>query len=174
MWNFDFSVLTIILRTTIIYCVILLGMRISGKRELGQMTPIDLVLILLISNAVQNAMTGPDTSVTGGIIAAATLLILNWVTNRLIQKDRSLRKLLEGTPTILVHNGKLIHKNLLSEKISSETLNQAFREHGVTNISDIHLATLEIDGSISVIRIDELPAQLKPHHNFRFIEKKNS
>jgi len=77
LWLFDNTLLIIVLRTAIIYVVVLVGIRVAGKREVGQMTPFDLVLLLLIANAVQNAMTGSDQSITGGIVAAATLLIIN-------------------------------------------------------------------------------------------------
>ena len=88
----------IALRTTVIYGVVLLGMRISGKREVGQMTPFDLTLLLLLSNAVQNAMTGPDTSVLGGIVAASTLLLLNYLVAEVSGGNRRFRKMIQGSP----------------------------------------------------------------------------
>ncbi len=88
----------IALRTTVIYGVVLLGMRVSGKREVGQMTPFDLTLLLLLSNAVQNAMTGPDTSVLGGVVAASTLLLLNYLIAELSGGNRRFRKLIQGSP----------------------------------------------------------------------------
>src|SRR5438132_4740577 len=94
----------IALRTAVIYAVVLLGMRLSGKREVGQMTPFDLTLLLLLSNAVQNAMTGPDTSVLGGIVAAATLLVMNYVVAEVAGGNRRFRKLVQGQPTLLVHD----------------------------------------------------------------------
>src|SRR5205809_3425726 len=98
----------IALRTAVIYAVVLVGVRLSGKREVGQMTPFDLTLLLLLSNSVQNAMTGPDTSLLGGVIAAGTLLILNYVVADLAGGHRRLRKLIEGEPTLLIHDGKTI------------------------------------------------------------------
>ena len=97
--------LEILLRTVIVYGVVLLGVRVSGKREVGQMTPFDLVLLLLISNSVQNAMTGPDTSVLGGVVAAATLLLLNYAVAEFSGGNRRFRKLIQGQPTLLVHDG---------------------------------------------------------------------
>lgn len=105
MWTFDSTLLLIVARTLIVYLALLLGMRLTGKREVGQMTPFDLVLLLLISNAVQNAMTGPDTSVSGGIVAAATLLLVNAFLTRLVWRHRRVRKLIEGSPRMLIHSG---------------------------------------------------------------------
>src|SRR5256714_15190920 len=90
-------------RTTAVYLLVLIGVRLSGKREVGQMTPFDLTLLLLLSNSVQNAMTGPDTSLLGGVIAAATLLILNYIVADVAGANRRMRKLIEGEPSLLVH-----------------------------------------------------------------------
>src|ERR1700757_5230732 len=94
--------LNIVLRTTVIYGVVLLGVRLSGKREVGQMTPFDLVLLLLISNSVQNAMTGSDTSLIGGVVAALVLLLMNYLVAELSGTNRRFRKLVEGQPTLLI------------------------------------------------------------------------
>ncbi len=173
MWATDLSVLFIILRTTIVYAVVLIGFRVIGKREAGQMTPFDLVLLLLIANAVQNAMTGPDTTITGGVIATMTLLSLNWLMNRLVWKNTRVRRLIEGSPTLLINNGKTIQSHLRAENITSDVLQEALREHGVEHIEDVKLAVLEIDGSISVLRNDEMPEHHRSHHNFRFLSHKN-
>src|SRR5207248_3880741 len=102
------ALLEIALRTAVVYAVVLLGVRLSGKREVGQMTPFDLTLLLLISNGVQNAMTGPDTSLIGGIAAAATLLLMNYAVAELSGTNRRFRKFVQGQPTLLVHNGEVI------------------------------------------------------------------
>ena len=167
MWVFDHTLLEIVLRTGIIYVAVVIGLRLTGKREVGQMTPFDLVLLILIANAVQNAMTGPDNSVTGGLVAAATLLILNFLLSQVVFRNRRIRRLVEGTPTILVRDGQLILKNLQSEHIDPEEIRQALREHGVPTLEVVGLAVLEIDGSISVLRKDELPVREQPHHRFR-------
>ena len=173
MFTFDSVILQIVLRTAIIYVIVLIGLRLSGKREVGQMTPFDLVLLLLISNAVQNAMTGPDTSITGGIAAAVTLFAMNALASRLVWKNLRIRKALQGTPTLLIHNGSMIMNHLDREHISREALDQALREHGVASASEVYTATLEIDGSISVLKKDELPGVTRPHHHIRFINRKN-
>src|SRR5712664_1630353 len=97
-------ILEIVLRTVVIYLVVLIGVRLSGKREVGQMTPFDLTLLLLISNSVQNAMTGPDTSLLGGIAAAITLLVVNYFVADLSGANRRFRKIIQGQPTLLIHN----------------------------------------------------------------------
>lgn len=174
MWVFNHTLLEIALRTAIIYGVVLLGLRLTGKREVGQMTPFDLVLLLLIANAVQNAMTGPDTSLTGGLVAAATLLAMNTLVTRVGWRSRKFRHLVGGTPTLLIHQGKVLQEHLTKERISAEDLQQALREHGVTRVEDVSLAVLEIDGSISVLKNDEMPAVTRPHHRIRFLRKKGS
>lgn len=174
MWNLSEPYLEIIGRTVVVYGVILVGIRLTGKREVGQMTPFDLALLLLISNAVQNAMTGPDTSVIGGIIAAVTLLLLNALISRITWKNKKARKFIEGSPTLLVHHGKVIEEHLAKEQISAESLQQALREHGISTLSEVRIAVLEIDGSISVLKNDEMPSVARPHHHMRFLSRKNT
>jgi uncharacterized membrane protein YcaP (DUF421 family) len=172
MWNFSTQLLEIALRSAIIYIVVLIGLRLTGKREVGQLTPFDLVLLLLISNAVQNAMTGPDTSLTGGLVAAATLLLLNLAVSRFGWKNKSLRHLIEGSPTLLVYNGGVIKANLEREHITPGELHQALREHGVASVSDVYMATLEIDGTISVLVNSERPNAFQPHHRIHLMQRR--
>ena len=109
--------LQIVLRTGVIYLLVLIGVRLSGKREVGQMTPFDLTLLLLLSNSVQNAMTGPDTSLLGGAVAAATLLILNYLIANVSGGNRRWRRLIEGEPSLLVHDGKVIQSHIAREHV---------------------------------------------------------
>jgi uncharacterized membrane protein YcaP (DUF421 family) len=146
----------IVLRTAAIYLVVLLGVRLSGKREVGQMTPFDLVLLLLISNSVQNAMTGPDTSLIGGVAAALTLLVMNYLVAELSGTNRRFRKIIQGQPTLLVHDGSVLSGHMSKEHVSMDELERALREHGVNNYHDVALAVLEVDGSISCLKYDEL------------------
>jgi uncharacterized membrane protein YcaP (DUF421 family) len=141
----------IVLRTAVVYLVVLAGMRLAGKREIGQMTVFDLVVLLLLANAVQNAMVGPDTSLIGGILAAGVLLILNALVARLRLRWPRLRRLVEGTPTLLMLHGEVIADHLRREGLDQETLEAALREHGVIDLSEVEMAVLEIDGSISVV-----------------------
>lgn len=144
----------IALRTAAIYLVILVGLRLAGKREIGQMTVFDLVVLLLLANAVQNAMVGPDTSLTGGILAALVLLALNVVVARLRLRWPRLRRIIEGSPTLLVLHGEVITEHMRREGLDQETLEAALREHGVADLRDVEMAVLEIDGSISMVPAD--------------------
>src|SRR5574342_1237622 len=110
----------IVLRTTAVYLVILLGLRLAGKRELGQMTVFDLVVILLIANAVQNAMVGPDTSVTGGLIAAAVLVTANYGLAMARERLPFLRRAVEGSPTLLINDGKFVTEHLQREGLDED------------------------------------------------------
>src|SRR2546427_12955475 len=132
----------IALRTTVIYAVVLLGMRLSGKREVGQMTPFDLTLLLLLSNAVQNAMTGPDTSVLGGIVAAATLLLLNFLVAEVAGGNRRFRKFVQGQPSLLVHDGKNIPPHIGRQHGAMGALQKAFRANGIATYHHVSLAGL--------------------------------
>jgi len=156
-------ILEIVLRTVVIYLVVLMGVRLSGKREVGQMTPFDLTLLLLISNSVQNEMTGSDTSLVGGIAAAITLLLLNYLIAELSGTNRRFRKVIEGQPTLLVHDGQLIAAHLAKEHVSMDELERSLREHGINNYHDVALAVLEVDGSISCLKYDELNPSANNH-----------
>ncbi len=151
----------IVLRTAAIYLIVLIGLRLAGKREIGQMTVFDLVVLLLLANAVQNAMVGPDTSLVGGILAAIVLLVLNATVARLRLRWPRLRRLVEGTPTLLVLHGQVISDHLRREGVDQETLEAALREHGVADLSDVEMAVLEIDGSISVVPAGGTTARVK-------------
>jgi uncharacterized membrane protein YcaP (DUF421 family) len=158
-------------RTLLIYVVVLTGIRLAGKREVGQMTPFDLVLLLLLANAVQNAMTGPDTTIQGGIVAAITLLLANGIVGRFAWRSRRVRTWLEGQPKLLIRSGVLLTKHLIEEHIRAEDVQQALREHGVATVKEVALAVLEIDGTISVLKNDELPQAQRPHHRIRIVQR---
>jgi uncharacterized membrane protein YcaP (DUF421 family) len=153
----------IIARTAVIYMVVLLGVRLSGKREVGQMTPFDLTLLLLISNAVQNAMTGPDTSLIGGVVAALTLLLMNYFVAELSGTNRRFRKFVEGQPTLLIHKGTLLLPHMTKEHVSMDELERALREHGINSYHDVALGVLEVDGSISCLKFDEMNVAANNH-----------
>jgi uncharacterized membrane protein YcaP (DUF421 family) len=164
--------LEIVARTLTIYLVVLIGVRLSGKREVGQMTPFDLTLLLLISNAVQNAMTGPDTSLMGGVVAAATLLIMNYLIAELAGANRRFRKVVEGHPSLLVHDGQVVTAEMARQHVSMDQLERAMREHGISSYKDLALAVLEVDGSISCLKYDDLKPTAETHLvRRRFIQK---
>ncbi len=167
--------LQIVLRTGVIYLLVLIGVRLSGKREVGQMTPFDLTLLLLLSNSVQNAMTGPDTSLMGGAMAAGTLLVLNYVVAELSGANRRFRRFVQGQPSLLVHDGKPIEAHMAKEHVSSDELRRALREHGINNIDQVALAVLEVDGSISCLKYDEIKPDANTHLvRRRGVQKKSS
>jgi uncharacterized membrane protein YcaP (DUF421 family) len=167
--------LEILLRTGAIYLLVLIGVRLSGKREVGQMTPFDLTLLLLLSNSVQNAMTGPDTSLMGGAVAACTLLLMNYVVADLSGLNRRFRKLIQGQPSLLVHDGKVIESHMAKEHVSMDELHRALREHGISAVDQVALSVLEVDGSISCLKYDEIKPDANTHlaaGRRRFIQKK--
>jgi uncharacterized membrane protein YcaP (DUF421 family) len=154
MFDLAIPAWNIVARTAAIYLIILVGLRLAGKREIGQMTAFDLVVLLLISNAVQNAMVGPDTSLLGGLIAAFVLLIVNTIVAQLRLRSTRLRRLIEGSPTLLVAHGQVLADHLRQEGLDQETLEEALREHGIADLKDVDMAVLEIDGSISVVPVN--------------------
>jgi uncharacterized membrane protein YcaP (DUF421 family) len=166
--------LEVALRTAVIYIVVLAGVRLSGKREVGQMTPFDLTLLLLISNAVQNAMTGPDTSLLGGVVAASTLLVMNYFVAELSGGNRRFRKFVQGQPSLMVHDGEAITSHMAKEHVSMDELQRAMREHGIGSLHDVALAVLEVDGSISFLKYDEIKPDANTHLVRRkFLQKKS-
>ena len=146
--------LQIILRCLIVYAFLLLAFRITGKRQLGQFTPFDFAVLLIVSNAVQNAMIGPDTSLIGGIIGAATLFALNYLLSVLSTRYNIFGRELLGEPTLLVDDGHLVSENLRRERVDPDEVLMAMREHGVDSLTSVKLAVLETDGTISIVAAD--------------------
>ncbi len=143
--------LRIIGSTLAVYLFIVIAIRIFGKKELAQLSVVDLVFILLISNAVQNAMVGPDSTLLGGLIAATTLFIVNFTLKYLQYRFPKFSKVVQGETIMLVYQGKILDDHMRRAKISTDELLEAVREHGVKSIEDVDLAILEVDGSISVL-----------------------
>ena len=165
------TLLDVAIRTTVVYLALLVGLRVTGTRQLGQMSTFDLVLLLIIANAVQNAMVGPDTSLAGGLVAAGVLIgwhrIIDWWRFR----SRRVAKLLAGEGIMLVHRGEVLDEHLRRGGITRDELQQALREHGVARIEDVMLAVLEPDGTISVVRYDDIKPGDRPHHRIRAIRR---
>lgn len=151
MFDLSIPLWEIVLRTMIVYVTVLGLLRIAGKRELGQMSPADLVVILIIANAVQNSMNGGDVSLIGGILSAATLVGMNLVLVRFGRRIPILGRLVVEEPTLLLQDGKPIEQNLKRERVDIEEIEMAAREHGIADLSEVAAAVLEIDGSISTI-----------------------
>jgi hypothetical protein len=144
------STLELILRASAVYGFILFLLRISGKRQLGQLSAIEFVAILLISNAVQNAMNAGDNSLTAGLILSAVLVLLSTGIAILSYRSKRFRHWVEGTPTILIRHGEVIRPHLEKERLTHEELVSLLRRQGVHKIHEIELAILESDGSLSV------------------------
>jgi uncharacterized membrane protein YcaP (DUF421 family) len=141
----------IAVRSALVFVALFVGLRLMGKRELGQMTVFDLVVILLVANAVQNAMTGPDFSVQGGILAAVVLMVINRSVALLRLRGSWWGRLIEGTPTVLVEDGEFIPPHLRKEGLDRDDVEMVIREHGIDSVSGVSLAVLETDGSISIV-----------------------
>jgi len=143
--------LEIVFRTVVVYIAVFFLLRLAGKRELGQMKVTDLVVILVIANAVQNSLNGGDTSLIGGIVAAATLVGMNVVVDRYGKQVPFLERFVRSEPTLLMQDGVFLEKNLEQENISKDEIAMSAREHGIKDLSEVSEAILEPDGSISVI-----------------------
>ena len=158
----------ITLRSVAVYFFMIIALRIFGKKELSQLNTADVILILLISNSVQNAMVGANTSLYGGIIAAFSLFLINSIFKKVMLKSKFIKELVQAKPEVLIHNGKIEFKTLARLGITSEELEEAMREHGIEYYKDVKLAMFEIDGNISIISGNE---NLKQTHHKRKIHK---
>ena len=139
------------LRTAIVYLFLITAIRVSGKREVGQMSVLELIVVLIISDAVQNSMVGDNTSVWSGIVAVMVLLGLDIVLREISRRSRRVRKAVEGEPRLLIRDGRLLSHAIEEEGLETEDVQVALREHGLVRIEDVQLAVLETDGTISVI-----------------------
>jgi len=143
--------IVIMLSTAAVYIFIIAALRIFGKKEIAQLSVIDLVFVMLIGNAVQNAMVGSDTSLFGGLVSAVTLFIMNFLFKYILYKFPMASQLMQGQTVMLIYNGKIMTDNLKKTRISMNELEEAMREHGAKNLNDVDLAVLELDGNISII-----------------------
>ena len=160
--------LEIVIRSISVYLFMVIALRIFGKKQLSQLNTADVILILLISNSVQNAMVGSNTSLYGGMVAALALFIINFIFKRVMLKSTFIKELIQDTPEILIHNGKLAFSTISKLGITNDELQEAMREHGVAHYKDVKLAMFEIDGSISIISGAE---NLRQTHHKRKIHK---
>ena len=144
-------VLEKVIRTIIVYFFLVAGLRLAGKRELAQLNPFDLVVLLTLSNTVQNAIIGNDNTVTGGLIGATTLLLLNYGVVRFLYNHRKLEEVVEGKTDILIDQGKINLKLLENEVITLVELTTAAHKQGFASLDEIDVATLEPGGTISFV-----------------------
>jgi uncharacterized membrane protein YcaP (DUF421 family) len=150
MWDPSLAWWQFVARGAIVYFFLLFALRLTGKRQTGQLAPFDLILLLIISNAVQNAMNGGDNSVAGGLISATTLIALHYLMSVLSFRSKRIETLIDGRPQILVHNGVIDNQVMRSELLTRHELDAALRAAGVNDVSRVHLATLENNGQITV------------------------
>lgn len=143
--------LKIVLSSVAVYLFIIIAIRLFGKKELAQLSIIDLTFILLISNSVQNAMVGSDSTLAGGLVAASSLFIVNYLFKYLLYRFPKLSNIVQGADLLLIYKGQLNEPNMAKARITREEIVEAVREHGVSEIREVDLAVLETDGNISII-----------------------
>ena len=151
MWNLAIPTWELAVRSILVYAFLLILLRLTGKRQVGQLAPFDLVLLLVLSNAVQNSMNGGDNSLIGGLISATTLVAINYVVGYATFRSKRLETLIEGRPQVLIHNGEVFEDVMKKVQLTHHELNGALRQSGCACAADVHLAILENNGSISVV-----------------------
>jgi uncharacterized membrane protein YcaP (DUF421 family) len=150
MWNLAIPWWEFIVRALLVYGFLIVLLRITGRRQVGQLAPFDLVLLLVLSNAVQNSMNGGDNSVLGGVLSAVTLVAANWLVGYLTFRSKGLARVVEGRPQIIVHNGHVYRDVMDRERLTHAELDSALRQAGCASVEDVHFAVLENNGQISV------------------------
>lgn len=151
MWNIAVPWWELVVRSAVVYAFLLVLLRITGKRQVGQLAPFDLVMLLVLSNAVQNSMNAGDNSLVGGLISASTLVVLNVIVGAATFRSKTLEALVEGRPEILIHNGKLNQKILNEARLTHHELNAALRQAGCVAVDEVQYAVLENNGSITIV-----------------------
>ncbi len=155
MWNIAVPWWELIVRGIVVYVFLLTLLRITGKRQVGQLAPFDLVLLLVLANAVQNSMNAGDNSLVGGLITAATLIGLNFLVSLMTHRNKTLEAIIEGRPQILIHNGKLFKEVMEKAQLTHHELNAALRRSGCASVAEVHSAILENNGAISVVAMKD-------------------
>jgi uncharacterized membrane protein YcaP (DUF421 family) len=151
MWNIAVPWWELIVRGVVVYGFLLVLLRLTGKRQIGQLAPFDLVLLLVLSNAVQNSMNAGDNSLVGGLISATTLVVLNYLVGLATYRSKRLEAIVEGRPQVLIHDGKLFEDVMAGAKLTHHELQAALRQAGCTCVEEVRSAILENNGAISVV-----------------------
>jgi len=151
MWNIAVPWWELIVRSVVVYAFLLILLRLTGKRQIGQLSPFDLVLLLVLSNAVQNSMNAGDNSLVGGLISATTLVGVNYLVGLATFRSKRLEAVVEGRPQVLIHNGKLFEDVMARAMLTRHELQAALRQAGCTCVEEVRSAILENNGSISVV-----------------------
>lgn len=160
MWTMAISPLELVLRSVLVYAIFVFALRVSGKRELGQVTIFDLALVLLAANALQPAITGPDASIPGAAIIVTTMFALNRLAAEGRRRSATLRRLLDLPPRVIGENGRWIPAALAREGLDDEDLAAALREHGLASPEEMRLAVLEHDGTLSIVPAEGEPIRV--------------
>jgi uncharacterized membrane protein YcaP (DUF421 family) len=151
MWQLAQPWWEFVVRAAIVYFFLIVLLRVTGKRQVGQLAPFDLVLLLVLSTSVQNSIIGNDASLPGGLLSAGTLVGLNYAMGVLTFKNRKVEELIEGRPQILIHDGKLSEDVMASARLTHHELHAALRRAGCARVEEVKLAMLENNGAISVM-----------------------
>jgi uncharacterized membrane protein YcaP (DUF421 family) len=150
MWKLSLPWWEFIARAVVVYIFLLAILRLTGKRQVGQLAPFDLVLLLVLSNALQNSMNGGDNTVTGGVISAVTLISLNYLLGYITFRSKKMGRFIEGRPQVIIHNGNVYRDVMERERLTHDELDAAVRQAGCASIDEVHFAILENNGQISV------------------------
>jgi uncharacterized membrane protein YcaP (DUF421 family) len=166
-------ILLLVARAVVVYAFLLAALRVAGRRELAQMTSFDLVLLLVLSNAVQNSLNAGDNSLVGGLVSALTLLVLNWGVGYAVWRWRGVERLVQGRPVRIVTDGRVHLGALRGELLTAAELRSALRKQGIMRISDCRQVVLEPDGTLSAVRIDvpQRSVEELAHPDRRFVER---
>lgn len=152
MWKLEVPWYDPAIRGAVIYIFIFFLVRLMGKKQVAKLTPFDLVLLIIISEAIQNGLAGNDHSITASVISVSVIIILNILLNQILARSTTLEKLIDGQPVVIILNGKIFKRVMRQQKITDSELFEALREHEVMNPEDVKCAILEKDGQISVIK----------------------
>ena len=151
MWNISVPWWELVVRCIVVYAFLIALLRFSGKRQLGQLAPFDLVLLLVLSNSVQNSMNAGDNSLVGGLISAGVLVGLNYLVSKATYHSKKLEAIVEGRPQVLIHNGRIFEEVMKKAQLTHHELNAALRDAGCACAAEAHMAILENTGAISVV-----------------------
>jgi uncharacterized membrane protein YcaP (DUF421 family) len=156
----EVPLVALVVRAAVVYAFLVVALRVAGRRELAQMTSFDLVLLLVISNAVQNSINAGDNSLTGGLVSALTLVAINWMVGYATWRWRRVERFVQGKPVRIVTDGRVHAGALRSELLTLAELRSALRKQGIARVADCATVTLEPDGTLSAVRRDVVPATL--------------
>ncbi len=162
------SVLELVARAVVVYTALLFALRIFGKREVGQFTLYDLVFVLLVANALQPAMTGPDNSLTGGLVLIAALVVANAIVG-LLDRVPAIHGFFTPRPSVIIEDGKYVPKVMEREGVTEDEIEMAIREHGLTGAKEVKLGVLEADGTISIV--PKTAVVRRSRHRVRFVRR---